>query len=554
MYPRGDSSTPTPISECSPPETSRPAPRAGPNLRHPRARSLRAGTGRTSPPPPLLPPPPSPLPPPPPPPPPLPLPPPPPPPLPRGVTGHTTAKVTSLHTLIYHELTRTRGRDAARLYGEANEAALATIRRLCREHAIDCELSETHAYTFAAAEADVEQLDQEVEAALAIALPASHVDDVPLPFATHGAVRFAGQAQFHPRKYLLALTTRLENAGALVFERSRVIDIEAGTPCRVHTAAGHVVTANAVIVATHAPILDKKLLIARAKAERGYALAVETREPIDGMFISASSPSHSVRSAPFKDRNVLIVSGEGHPVGEPGADGARSNWERLERWARDELGAGEVLFRWSTQDYSSLDRLPFIGAIDERARIFTATAFGGWGMTSGTVAAMLLRDLVVELDNPWTELYDPARLELRSLPALITKGAHDAKRLVGDRLRGDDHADAVADLAAGQGQIVHADGERLAVTRDARYGPRRQCRLHPPRLHRRLERRRTKLGLPLPRLPLRDHRRRAARPRDATPGRQDPRTHGRTPEPCLTHARRDPSHPFLPRARTRAHA
>ncbi len=383
-----------------------------------------------------------------------------------GVTGHTTAKVTSLHTLIYDELTRTRGRDAARLYGEANEAALAMIRRLCREHAIECELSETDAYTFAALEGDVEKVEQEVEAALAVALPASHVDDVPVPFATHGAVRFAGQAQFHPRKYLLALTAQLEAAGALVFERSRVVDIEAGTPCRIHTAAGHVVSAGTVIVATHAPIVDKKLLVARAKAQRGYALAVETREPLEGMFISASSPSHSVRSAPFENRDVLIVSGEGHPVGEPGDDGARSHWQRLERWAHDELGAGDVLFRWSTQDYSSLDRLPFIGAIDERARIFTATAFGGWGMTSGTVAGMLLRDLVVELDNPWTELYDPARLELGSLPALVTKGAHDAKRLVGDRLRGDEHADAVADIAAGQGQIVQDGGERLAVSRD----------------------------------------------------------------------------------------
>ena len=122
-----------------------------------------------------------------------------------GVTGHTTAKVTSLHTLIYDELTRMFGEDAARLYGEANEAGLAEIRRLVGEHGIDCELEVAAAHTFAAVEDDADVVEREVAAALALGLPASYVSDPPVPFRTFGAVRFDRQAQFHPRKYLLAL-------------------------------------------------------------------------------------------------------------------------------------------------------------------------------------------------------------------------------------------------------------------------------------------------------------------------------------------------------------
>jgi glycine/D-amino acid oxidase-like deaminating enzyme/nitrite reductase/ring-hydroxylating ferredoxin subunit len=386
----------------------------------------------------------------------------------NGVTGHTTAKVTSLHTLIYAELAERLDQDAARLYGEANEAGLDTIRRLCREHQIECELRDTSAYTFATSEDEVERLEREVETAVSVGLPASFVDEPPLPFPTSGAVRFSGQAQLHPRKYLLPLVTQLESAGGQVFERSRVVDIERGTPSRVRTDAGHVVTAESVVVATHAPILDAKLLVARSRASRGYALALEAGDALpDGMFISASTPSHSVRTATFEGRAVLVVSGEGHSVGEPGAGGARTHSEQLERWARDALGAGDVLFRWSTQDLYSLDRRPFIGAIDKRSRIFTASGFGGWGMTTGTAAGMLLRDLVLERESPWSELFDPGRLEPKALPALVSKGAHDAKRLIGDRLGRDEPPEAAAELERGEGEIVRVGGERLAVSRDA---------------------------------------------------------------------------------------
>jgi glycine/D-amino acid oxidase-like deaminating enzyme/nitrite reductase/ring-hydroxylating ferredoxin subunit len=385
-----------------------------------------------------------------------------------GVTGHTTAKVTSLHTLIYAELAQRLDEDAARLYGEANEAGLDTIRRLCREHDIDCELRDMSAYTFATSDADVERLEREVETAVAVGLPASFVDEPPLPFRTSGAVRFSGQAQFHPRKFLLPLVAELEAAGGQVFERSRVVDVDGGAPSRVRTDAGHVVTAESVVVATQAPILDAKLLVARARATRAYALVLETGDtPPDGMFISASTPSHSVRTASLEGRGVLVVSGEGHNVGEPGADGARVHSARLERWARDELGAGDVLFRWSTQDLYSLDRRPFIGAIDNRSRIFTATGFGGWGMTTGTAAGMLLRDLVLERESPWAELFDPGRLEPKALPALVSKGAHDAKRLIGDRLGRAERVETVGELEAGEGEIVRIEGERLAVSRDA---------------------------------------------------------------------------------------
>jgi glycine/D-amino acid oxidase-like deaminating enzyme/nitrite reductase/ring-hydroxylating ferredoxin subunit len=378
-----------------------------------------------------------------------------------GVTGHTTAKVTSLHTLIYAELVDSRGEDRAREYGEANEEGLATIMRLAA--GFDCELEETTAYTFAATEEDRLPVEREVEAATSLGLPAAWVDDPPLPFATRGAIAFSGQARFHPRKYLLPLAASVGESGNLVFERTRVVSVDGGSPCELRTEDGHRVSAEHVVLATHAPIVNDALLVARATAQRGYALAIAAGEWVpDGMFISAGSPSRSVRGARKDDVDVLIVSGEGHPVGE--GDAATANWHALERWAREELGAGEVLYRWSTQDYYSLDRVPFIGAL--RERVYTATAFGGWGMTNGTAAALVVADLVSGRESPWQQLFDPRRLELSSVPALVRKGGHDAKTLVGGRLGSVPASDALDELALGESKIVRLDGERVAAHRD----------------------------------------------------------------------------------------
>jgi glycine/D-amino acid oxidase-like deaminating enzyme/nitrite reductase/ring-hydroxylating ferredoxin subunit len=380
-----------------------------------------------------------------------------------GVTGHTTAKVTSLHTLIYSDLVGAFGEERAREYWEANEAGLATIRELCAEQQIGCELEEATAYTYADSPEDADRIAREVETATSLGIPARFYEEPPLPFKTYGAVGLPGQARFHPRKYLLAVAASFEEAGGHIFEHSRVVEVEDGKPNVVRTASGYAVQADHVIVATHAPIVDTALLPARAKAMRGYVLALEAGDFVAaGMFISAGSPSHSVRAATLDGSDVLIVSGEGHPVGE--ADDASEHWERLERWAQDELEAGAVLYRWSTQDYYSLDRVPFAGRL--KGSLYTATAFGGWGMTNGTAAALVITDLISDVESAWTDLYDPWRIKLSSVPALAKKGGHDLKRFVGDRVGREQDVRVIDELETDDATVLELEGERVAVYRD----------------------------------------------------------------------------------------
>ncbi|HEX6592432.1 MAG TPA: FAD-binding oxidoreductase, partial [Moraxellaceae bacterium] len=141
----------------------------------------------------------------------------------HGVTGYTTAKVTSQHSLVYERLRQQLGDDKARLYGEANQAGVETIARLVHERQISCDFLRTEAYTVTETPEGVEAIRQEAETAARLGLPASFMETSPLPFSIRAAIRFDGQAQFHPRKYLQALAWEIPGQGSHVFEHTRVL-------------------------------------------------------------------------------------------------------------------------------------------------------------------------------------------------------------------------------------------------------------------------------------------------------------------------------------------
>lgn len=375
----------------------------------------------------------------------------------QGVTGYTTAKVTSLHGLIYADLVRHFGDEKARAYAEANQAAIEQIASLIQAKQIDCDFVRTEAYTYTESGDERDKIIAEVEAAIKLGLPATFTDETALPFPVKGAVRFDNQAQFHPRKYLLALARDIPGDGSAIFEETRVLGVEEGEPCVVTTDRG-TIAARSIIVASHYPFGDRLLYAFRLHPHRSYVLAVRVAQPLSrGMFIS-TEPSHSVRSYPAPGSDMLLVGGEGHKAGQGGDTVAR--YQRLEQWARERFDVQSVAYRWSTQDNSTLDGVPYIGRYGPTSRhLYVATGFGGWGMTNGTVAGMLLRDLILERDNSWSSVFDPNRVKLTGLSDLVGQVGDIAKHFVGDRM-----TDAtVEDIAPGEGKIVDTPNGKAAM-------------------------------------------------------------------------------------------
>jgi glycine/D-amino acid oxidase-like deaminating enzyme/nitrite reductase/ring-hydroxylating ferredoxin subunit len=382
-----------------------------------------------------------------------------------GVSGHTTAKITSLHQLIYADLIKEIGEDKARIYGESNQAAIEQVAAFVAEENIDCDFSRQSAYSFAETDSELEQVKSEVEAAVKLGLPATFVRETSLPFAISGAVKFENQAQFHVRKYLLALANRIAGDGSYVFEQTQVVDVEEGTPCRVSTVRG-TVKATDVIITTHSPILDQGLFFAKVSAKRSYIIGV----PIDlahaphGMFIGVGQEYHSIRTTPTDDGLLLLIGGGGHRVGE--VTDTETKYQKLEAYARSRFGINTVRYRWSTQDLIPFDKLPYIGKLTPfNQHIFVATGFNLWGMSKGTLAGMILADTVLGFANPWAKLYDSIRFAPLLTPGSVQQNGGTTIHWIVDRLKGLFDS-SLADLKPGEAKLLTLDGEKIAAHRD----------------------------------------------------------------------------------------
>jgi glycine/D-amino acid oxidase-like deaminating enzyme len=340
-----------------------------------------------------------------------------------GASGYNTAKLSSLHGLTYRRLAKSLGRDKARAYGQANEAGIARVFELAGELGIDCDLRRKSNYTYAEDAADLDQVREEAAVAGQLGLPAAYVEELDLPYAVAGAVRFDDQAEFHPVKYLDGIAGALQGP---VYEDTLVTGIDSG---RLKTARGPRVTAEHVVVATHLSFLDRGLYFARCHPERSYVVAGRVGQPPAGMYLSTESPAHSIRA----HGDWLLVGGESHKTGQ--ADAAE-RYERLAAWGRERFGL-EPELRWATQDQMPVDGVPYVGRHDPlSSNLWVATGFKKWGLAMGTAAAELLAAQIAGRDHRWTELFDPNRIRARAGATTFAKeNANVAYRFLADRVR-----------------------------------------------------------------------------------------------------------------------
>jgi glycine/D-amino acid oxidase-like deaminating enzyme/nitrite reductase/ring-hydroxylating ferredoxin subunit len=372
-----------------------------------------------------------------------------------GESARTTAHITQAVDVGYHALKRRLGVDAARLVADATGRAIGQIEELVQRLGIDCDFRRVPAYAFTEKRGRVAPLKSEAASAKDAGLAASWTAEVPLPFATRGAVRFENQAAFHPRKYLLGIAARI---APHIFENVRVERIVPGEPCTIETSAGRITAAD-VFVATNAPLNDITLHT-RIVAQRTYVIAAPM-PPIEGLFWDTAEPYHYLRW----HGSHAIIGGEDHKVGEEADEAAR--FDALEAYAKERFGHLAFDHRWSGQIIEPLDGLPYIGKASE-PHVHIATGYSGQGMTLGTAAAILVTDLITGRDNAWAELFSPSRLGIGdSVTNFVRENADFVKHIAADRIAGlDIETTKTFDVRSGEGKIVFAGDGKLAVHRD----------------------------------------------------------------------------------------
>lgn len=314
----------------------------------------------------------------------------------------------------------------------------------------------------------------EAEAAKSLGLPAYIEEKVPIPIPVKGAVCFCRQAQFHPRKYLLRLAEMIPGNGSMVFERTRATGIkEYGRKGFLINTTASDVEAKNVVIATNFPFYDKPgQYYARMEAGRIYSFAMKLNTGFpDGIFISAEKDIYSFRSQPYRDGELIIAGGQEHVTGK--VEDTIVRFVNLFKYVKQYYDIDHIEFCWSSQDNNTFDLVPYIGRyLPDEKNIYVATGFNGWGMTHGTISAMIITDMIRGVKSPWSGIYDPARFKLRADNMAKTAGRtfkkDDSGRIVkAGRSSGfkkiQDLNEYLKDLHPGDGKIAEISGVKVAL-------------------------------------------------------------------------------------------
>ncbi len=383
-----------------------------------------------------------------------------------STSGHTTAKITSLHDLKYTTLKKQIGSDGAKKYGEINQNAISLIEKIISENKISCDFSHQSNYVYTQDNMYIEKLENEVATARELGLPAEFTTDLDLPYEVKGSVRFDRQAQFHPRKYLLALADIFVKNGGHIFENTTAIDIHEDRECRTSIRDGFSIISSKVIIASHFPFYDGGgFFSARMFAERSYSLAVKAGVKLSGgMYISYEQPTRSVRTQPLEDGGqILIIGGEHHKTGED--ENEREHYKNLIKWADDNFKALEIPYRWSTQDYTAMNEIPIIGHLTSRKlNIFIAAAYQKWGMTTSTVSAMIIKDILTKGKSEVEDIFSPSRFApISSAKNFIKENVDVAESLIEGKLM---KLPEDISLDLGKGKALMFNGKRAGAYKD----------------------------------------------------------------------------------------
>ena len=183
------------------------------------------------------------------------------------------------------------------------------------------------------------------------------------------------------------------------------------------------------------------------------------------MYISSDSPTRSIRTVDDGERTLLLIGGNGHAVGQK--YDTDKDYEDLEGWTKQRFEISEITHRWSTQDGSTVDMLPYAGTARRSSKhVYTATGFGKWGMTNGTAGAIVITDAILGTDNKFSSLFNPHRATVKaSAKKFATENAKVAQHWFGDRLAHSQRG-PFDELKAGEASVTRVGMGQIAAYRD----------------------------------------------------------------------------------------
>ena len=386
----------------------------------------------------------------------------------KNTTAKTTAKITYQHGAIYNDLISGVGKEKAYQYYDANKKAIVLINNIIKEHNISCDYKTQTAYLYAAKENEMKKLEKEREAYEKLGMDYTYTKETKLPFKVIGALGIKNQGQFHPIKYIYALTKILEDSDCKIFENTCVLDVLGDKPpFKVITEYSEIKCQN-VVMACHYPFFKDGrhgMYFLRVYQSRSYVFGVRNNsKPFEGMYININDPIYSLRYQ-FDDRGALLLLGGGnHRTAEK--EDERDSYNELRSFCNKNFPNSNIEYIWSNQDCMTLDDIPYIGQMSSKIPgIYVATGFKKWGMTSGTIAAKIISNLILKDKGHDLEVFLPSRFNvIDSTKNFIINGLEVAESFIMRLLPIE--LEELEEVSEGEGKIIEYKGSKIGVYRD----------------------------------------------------------------------------------------
>jgi glycine/D-amino acid oxidase-like deaminating enzyme/nitrite reductase/ring-hydroxylating ferredoxin subunit len=393
-----------------------------------------------------------------------------------GETGRTTAHLVNALDDRYYELENIIGEEKTLLAAESHTEAINLIESIVKRENIECNFERVDGYLFLHPSDKPETLEKEFYAAKKAGIKISAEKNINgIEFKNGPVLKFSDQAQFHPLKYLKGLCEKIIFNGGEIFTQTHAADISDKT---VKTDSGYTITAGKIVVATNTPVSNRFIIHTKQFPYRTYVMAFKIpRGSIpkillwdtgDKDSVWHTHPYHYVRVSDYnEDFDLLISGGEDHKTGQAEKENIpeEGRYEKLYSWTKNKFPlAGEVLYQWSGQVMEPMDSLAFIGKNPGDDNIFVVTGDSGNGMTHGTLAGMILTDLIMGRENKYSELYDPSRKSLKTLDIFIGEQLNVAKQYINLFTEGD--IQNLDQLLSGEGAVIKDNLKKIAVFRD----------------------------------------------------------------------------------------
>lgn len=384
----------------------------------------------------------------------------------RKTTGHTTAKITSQHGLLYTYLVDTYGEQFAKDYLFANEEAIENIKNIIDTENIKCDFEKQSNFVYTTDKLEVDKIKKEVDCVNAIGFPANFVTKTGLPFEIAAGIQFKNQAQFNPIKYINGLCDSIIKNNGKIYTNTIVYDVEKDNHNFSTLTVGGTIQSKYVILASHYPFINfPGIYFFKMYQSSSYVIGVDTKKTLfNGMYITASEPTYSFRTAYYNGKRILLLGGGSHKTGTPVT--YEQSYGALENYAKQLYPNCEILFRWDTRDCITLDKIPYIGAFSSiMDNFYVGTGFNKWGMTTSNVAANIVCDMILGKHNKYAYVFDSTRVNpIKNRTEVKNMITESVNSLVIKKFK-DSNID-FDDIPINSGGIVDINNQKVGIYKD----------------------------------------------------------------------------------------